>query len=69
MKPLFQELRGCRTKKYYETEKGAKKAAAKQTIEYKKPMRYYECDICGGFHLTSKLKENNKWKNQVNGNG
>lgn len=54
MRPLIEEIKGCRDKRTYQTIKEARKQAKKDTEKYGKPMRHYECKVCLFFHLTSK---------------
>lgn len=62
---LFRELVGCRRKRCYTSLKLANQAKRKYIEKYKVPMRVYECDICGNFHITTKMEVLNNGKPNV----
>lgn len=48
--------RQCIAKKKYPDERQAKSWVKLVWKKYRKRVRYYECEHCDGFHLTSKLE-------------
>lgn len=57
MKSLYEELHGCRRKKYYLTKKDANKYKRRYEKQFNCIMRVYECTICGNFHLATEKKD------------
>ena len=46
----------CQSKKLYSSEDEAKMAAYHFERKKGKPFRFYKCDFCAKFHLTTKLE-------------
>lgn len=52
----WRRVKGCNSKLRYETEEEVIAAC----ISYSRahgPCRYYRCDTCGGYHLTSQVND------------
>ena len=54
MEGFRQEMK-CQEKRLYITEREAIFARIRNRHRFKKDQRVYKCDVCRGFHLTSRL--------------
>ena len=52
--PSYAALTACRDKRRFETEREADDAAYQARMEGRN-LSFYLCDICGGWHLTSRI--------------
>jgi len=51
-----KDILACKAKKRYPNERAAIHAAIGSSATFGKPMRWYRCDVCRGYHLTSKVR-------------
>jgi len=57
MAQTIWSMRGqCLRKRKYRSEKAARQAANRLWNEGKRGAGHYLCDVCGGWHVTSRLK-------------
>ena len=52
--------RTCKSKRRYQSPEIAHKEARQMARRYGKPMGSYYCKFCGGYHLTSKVRHQNR---------
>ena len=50
----------CKSKRRYQSPEIAHKEARQMARRYGKPMGSYYCKFCGGYHLTSKVRHQNR---------
>ncbi len=51
--PSAREIAICQSKTAYETPAVAKRCAATARMRHAHDFRYYRCDVCGRYHLTT----------------
>ena len=59
MTPRWIVRKGCMSKRRYADQADAIGKACYRVKKGAQPLRPYECGICGGWHLTSKIKQSN----------
>lgn len=60
--PTAAEIRTCKRKIKYSDKQDAKQSAKKMTSKTHRRITYYECPVCGLYHLTKLINKRRKRK-------